>query len=132
MGKVRTVYSKDRATAADVEAGLVTTAPGTTVAAWLDYWLNEVHRDNIRPGTRADYARIIKNHIVPRIGSKNFRTLKSEDVLVMQKHISKTSTRTAQVAHHLLNRAFNDRRPRAVHREPSRCPGDSETRQGQA
>lgn len=114
--KVRTVYSKDRATAAEklrklqaeVEAGLVTTTPGTTVAAWLDFWLNEVHRGNIRPGTRADYARIIKNHIVPRIGSKNLKTLKSEEVLAMQKHISKTSTRTAQVAHHLLNRAFND------------------------
>ena len=114
--KVRSVYSKDRATCAEklrslqaeVAAGLVTTGPGTTVAEWLDYWLNEVHRDNIRPGTRKDYAGIIKNHIVPRIGSKKLKTLKSDDVLKMQKHISKTTTRTAQVAHHLLNRAFND------------------------
>lgn len=114
--KVRSVYSKDRAAAAEklrklqaeVEAGLVTTAPATTVAAWLDYWLNDFHRDNIRPGTRADYKCVITKHIVPRIGSKKLKQLKSEDVLTMQKHIAKTSTRNAQVAHHLLNRAFND------------------------
>ena len=113
---MRSVYSKDRATAAeklrklqdDVQAGLVTTGPGTTVAEWLDYWLKEVHRDNIRPGTRTDYARIINNHIVPRIGSKKLKSLKSEDVLAMQKDISSSTTRTAQVAHHILNRAFND------------------------
>ncbi len=114
--KVRSVYSKDRATAAEklrmlqdeVDAGLVTTAPATTVAEWLDYWLHEVHRDNIRPGTRTDYSRIIKRHIVPRIGSKKLKELKSDDVLAMQKDISKTTTRTAQVAHHILNRAMND------------------------
>ena len=114
--KVRSVYSKDRAACAEklrtlqaeVDAGLVTTGPTTTVAEWLDYWLDEVHRDNIRPGTRTDYRRIIKNHIVPRIGSKKLKELKSEDVLAMQKHISKTTTRTAQVAHHILNRAMND------------------------
>lgn len=114
--KVRSVYSKDRATAAEklrklqaeVEAGLITTGPGTTVGEWLAYWLAEVHRENIRPGTRTDYARIINNHIVPRIGSKKLKELKPEDVLAMQKHISKTATRTSQVAHHILNRAIND------------------------
>ncbi len=114
--KVRSVSSKDRAICAEklrklqeeVAAGLVATGPGTTVAEWLSYWLDEVHRDNIRPGTRTDYARIIKNHIVPRIGSKKLTKLKPDDVLAMQKHISRTTTRTAQIAHHILNRAMND------------------------
>lgn len=114
--KVRSVYSKDRATAAEklrklqeeVQAGLVVTAPATTVAAWLGYWLDEVHRDNIRPRTRTDYARIINNHVIPLIGSKKLTELRSEDVLAMQKQISKTTTRTAQVAHQILNRAYKD------------------------
>ena len=74
-GKRRTksIYSKDRSTAAEklrklqpeVDAGLVTAGPATTVGEWLDYWLNQVHRSSIKPGTREDYSRIINNHIRP-------------------------------------------------------------------
>ena len=61
--------------------------------------------DNIRPGTRTDYRRIIDRHIVPRIGSKKLKQLTSEDVLAMQNHIARTTTRTAQVAHHILGKS---------------------------
>ena len=114
--RVKTVYSKDRATAAeklrklqtDIAAGTVITGPVSTVEGWLDYWLNNIHRTNIRPGTREDYARIIRNHINPRIGSKRLDKLTSEEVLAMQQAISTRSTRTAQIAHHIINRALND------------------------
>jgi integrase len=114
--RTRSIYSKDRSTAAEklrklqaeVDVGLVTAGPATTLGEWLDYWLNEVHRSSIKPGTREDYSRIIKNHIRPRIGSKKLTKLLPEDVLAMQKGIAETSTRTAQIAHHIINRAFND------------------------
>lgn len=114
--RVKSVYSKNRATAADklrqlqadIEAGTVITAPASTVGEWLDYWLANVHRGKIKPGTRADYARVIKNHIKPQIGGKKLAQLIPEDVLAMQKAISVRSSRTAQVAHHVLNRALND------------------------
>lgn len=117
-GKRRTksVYSKDRATAAEklrnlqseVDAGLVTAGPATTVGDWLDYWLANIHRSKIKPGTREDYARIIRNHIKPRIGKKKLKDLEPEDVLAMQQAISASSTRTAQVAHHITNRSLSD------------------------
>src|SRR6185312_13455132 len=66
--RVKSVYSKDRATAAEklrklqscIADGAVITSPVSTVAGWLDYWLANVHRTNIKPGTREDYARIIR------------------------------------------------------------------------
>jgi integrase len=141
--RVKSVYSKDRAIAAeklrklqtDIADGTVITAPVSTVEGWLDYWLSNVHRTNIKPGTREDYARIVRNHINPRIGSKRLDKLTSEDVLAMQQGISQTSTRTAQIAHHILNRSLNDavaweratRNPAAVvptptHRKEKRDP----------
>jgi integrase len=114
--RVKSVSSKDRATAAeklrklqaDIAVGAVVTAPATTVGDWLDYWLTNIHRSKVKPGTREDYARIIRNHIKPRIGTKKLTNLLPEDVLAMQQAISATTTRTAQVAHHIVNRAMND------------------------
>lgn len=114
--RTRSVYSMDRATCAEklrklhneVSAGLVSPAPATTVGDWLDYWLANIHRSKIKPGTRTDYARVIRNDITPRIGSKKLSQLQSEDVLAMQQSVAKRSTRTAQLAHHVLNMALKD------------------------
>ncbi|HYO02332.1 MAG TPA: integrase [Mycobacterium sp.] len=114
--RVKSVYSKDRAIAAqklrtlqaDIASGTVITGPASTVGEWLDYWLSNVHRTKVKPSTREDYARIIRNHIKPQIGSKKLTKLTPEDVLAMQQVISVRSTRTAQVAHHIINRAMND------------------------
>lgn len=114
--RVKSVYSKDRGIAAeklrrlqaDIAVGAVVTAPASTVGEWLDYWLVNVHRSKLKPGTREDYARIIRNHIKPHIGTKRLNNLQPEDVLAMQQAIATTSTRTAQIAHHITNRAMND------------------------
>jgi len=50
--RTRSVYAKDRSACADklrklqdeVNAGLVSSAPATTVGDWLDYWLANIHR----------------------------------------------------------------------------------------
>ncbi|WNM74129.1 tyrosine integrase [Mycobacterium Phage Nergal] len=84
------------------------TGSSQTLAKWLDHWLKDIHRDNIRPGTFDDYARVIRLHINPHIGRKRLDTLKSEDVLGMQRAVQKHSTRTAQIAHHIVNRALTD------------------------
>lgn len=114
--RVKSVSSRDRATAAeklrklqaDIAAGEVVTAPASTVGDWLDYWLANIHRSEVKPGTREDYASIIRNHIKPYIGAKKLTNLQPEDVLAMQQAISATTTRTAQIAHHIVNRALND------------------------
>ncbi|APD18207.1 tyrosine integrase [Mycobacterium phage Hammy] len=79
-----------------------------TVESWLKHWLDDIHRDNIKPGTLDDYRRTIRLHINPHIGRKRLDVLTSEDVLRMQRAVQKSSTRTAQIAHHVLNRALKD------------------------
>lgn len=114
--RTRSVYAKDRSACADklrqlqdeVSAGLVTAAPATTVGDWLDYWLANIHRSKVKPGTRTDYARVIKNDIKPRIGAKKLNHLQPEDVLTMEQSVAKRSSRTAQLAHHILNKALRD------------------------
>lgn len=114
--RTRSVYAKDRAACADklrklqeeVSAGLVSSAPATTVGDWLDYWQANIHRSKIKPSTRTDYARVIRNDIKPRIGSKSLKALQPEDVLAMEKSIAERSTRVAQIAHHVLNKALKD------------------------
>ena len=133
--RTRSVYAKDRSACADklrklqdeVNAGLVSSAPATTVGDWLDYWLANIHRSRIKPSTRTDYAGVIKNDIKPRIGAKKLKALQSEDVLAMEKSVAKRSSRTAQIAHHILNKALDDavlwnrctRNPAAVVPTPS-------------
>ena len=114
--RTRSVYAKSRAVCAEklrklqaeVDSGLVATGPATTVGEWLPYWLANIHRSKVKPGTRADYARVIKNDIVPRLGTKKLTQLQPEDVLAMEQSVAKRSTRTAQLAHHVLNRAVAD------------------------
>ncbi|AXH46882.1 endonuclease [Mycobacterium phage Aminay] len=112
----KTVYARDRADCREkldalkreIAEGVAVEGPAMTVGAWLDYWMANVHRTNIRPGTREDYARIIRTHIKPAIGDKKLGRLTSEDVLAMQRRIEVTTTRTAQIAHHIINRALTD------------------------
>lgn len=114
--KVKSVAHKDRAIAAEklrklqaqVAEGTLITTPASTVGEWLDYWLANIHRSRVKPGTRQDYARIIRAYIKPEIGKKKLNALESEDVLAMEQAIATRSTRTAQMAHHILNRALND------------------------
>lgn len=140
--RTRSVYAKDRSACADklrklqdeVSAGLVSSAPATTVGDWLDYWLANIHRSKVKPGTRTDYARVIKNDIKPRIGTKKLTALQPEDVLAMEKAIAKRSSRTAQIAHHVINKALNDavlwnrctRNPAAVVPTPSHAKTERE------
>ena len=114
--RTRSVYSKDRSACADklrklqdeINAGLVCSAPATTVGDWLDYWLANIHRSKVKPGTRTDYARVIRNDIKPLIGTKKLNQLQPEDVLAMEQSVARRSTRTAQLAHHILNKALRD------------------------
>ena len=40
-----------------------------TVSQWLEVWLNEYARHNIKTHTRATYELLIEKHVIPRIGS---------------------------------------------------------------
>lgn len=52
----------------DVKNGVFVTPSKITFAEWLDTWLNEYAKPQLRPTTYADYYRWIKNHIKPGLG----------------------------------------------------------------
>ena len=86
-----------------------------TLAAWLDRWINEIHKDEIRPKTRSDYIRVVKQ-ISESIGDRRLDRLTPEDVRGMITHLGKGRRRT-QKAHAVLQSALKDaEREGLVHR----------------
>jgi integrase len=110
----RRVFSKNRneairklkALKADVDAGRVAYTSRTTVEAWLQRWIEDIRGPKLRPGTKDDYARTIRLHINPHIGTKRLDRLTAQDVRVMQTSIK--ASRTAQLAHVILRSALGD------------------------
>jgi integrase len=77
-----------------------------TVAKWLDYWLDHVHKERIRPTTYLDYTWSVRN-IARVIGHKKLVELQPSDVRRMHTVIGKGERRT-QKAHVVLHRALKD------------------------
>lgn len=95
--------------ASDVRTGRAGKAKTTnTVADWLQHWRENIHRANVDPSTLDDYETTTRVHIVPAIGKIKLARLTADDVRTMHKKIAESSTRQAQIAHHILNRALKD------------------------
>lgn len=77
-----------------------------TVAAWIEYWLPNVHKEKIRPTTYAGYVHTI-NNIKRAVGKTKLIELQPADVRRMAVTLGK-GTRRAQKAHVVLHRALND------------------------
>lgn len=90
----------------DVAEGRIAVTGSTTVAKWLDRWLNEIHVDKIRPTTRRDYQTTIDRHIVPAIGARKLDKLTVTHVRQMHTAIGKR--RAAEKAHVVLKKALKD------------------------
>jgi integrase len=110
----KTVSSKDYDVAVeklrklrnDITDGRIAVTGSTTVAKWLDRWLDEIHVDKIRPTTRRDYRTTIDQHIVPTIGKKRLDKLTVQNV--RQMHAAVGKRRAAEKAHVILKKALKD------------------------
>ena len=108
------VASKDRNEAirklkklrAEVDAGKIAVTSSATVEQWLNRWLPEIHRRKVRPGTYEGYERIIRLHVVPHIGHRRLDKLTAAHI--RQMHDAIWSTRSAQLAHVILQKALTD------------------------
>ena len=88
-----------------IDSGRIPTAPSTTVAKWLEYWLEFIVTPNVSPATLYHYEQSCKL-IVPRLGRKRIDRLTVHDVRAMILDIQETSTRNAQKAHGALKTAL--------------------------
>jgi integrase len=112
--KRRNVSSMDRNVCIDklkklrraVEDGTLPVTGKTTVADWLTRWIDEIHGPSLRPTTQRDYRHSIDHDITPHIGTKRLDRLTPAHVRQMHKDIE--SSRQAQKAHVVLQRALTD------------------------
>ena len=64
---------------ADKERGVLATPDRVTVTEWLNQWL-EGKTKTITESSKARYAGIIKNHLIPKLGDKKLQGLKPIDL----------------------------------------------------
>ena len=87
-GKRRTLYGKTRKEVADKlntalqeqKQGILATGPQQTVANYLNYWLEEVHKVTLKVSTYALYRRHLNNHVLPSLGHIQLRKLTADQV----------------------------------------------------
>lgn len=113
-----------------VAAGRISTTGNTTIKAWLEHWLENIQRPDVRPSTYRYYEGTVRVHLIPHIGAKRLNRLTPEDVRQMHKAVQASSDRSAQKAQQVLQRALKDaeaeglidRNVAAVVRKPKHSP----------
>lgn len=93
----------------DIAAGLITGAPNTTVAKWIDYWQREIlpTRD-ITVQTADSYRDHARLYVVPTLGKIRLDRLQPADVRRLYRHVTDTvSSRAAQKADQVLRLALD-------------------------
>jgi integrase len=117
-GKRRTLYGKTRKEVADKlntalqeqKQGILATGPQQTVANYLNYWLEEVHKVTLKVSTYALYRRHLDNHILPSLGHIQLRKLTADQVQAFCSQMSKNGLKsgTVRLVHTILDAALQD------------------------
>lgn len=115
---IREVTSMDRSTCLDkrdkliedIEAGVDPMAPRQTVKTYLTYWIDNVAKKRVAPGTLTTYRAAVTKHITPAIGHHRLDLLRPPHILAMLATVEKKglSTRTAQSVYAVLSVALED------------------------
>lgn len=86
-----------------------------SLAEWLDYWLEETIKENIRETTYDSYSQKIRRHILPYFGKALLREIREEEIVEYQKWLSaRLSVGTAQGVFRILRAAFREARKRKL------------------
>lgn len=83
------------------------TSKAATVGDWLDEWLRDVAKPNVRPKTYVDYERCVRLHLKPRLGREKIARLTPQGIRRIEQAIAKDHTpATAASAHRTLSVAL--------------------------
>lgn len=91
---------------AEIQMGIMPISGSTTVFAWLDYWLAEVKKPNVRPNTYDYYEESVRLHIKPHLENRRLRHLTPEHVRSMVN--AANTPPNAMRAHKTLKLALKD------------------------
>jgi integrase len=110
------VYGRDRdvvrarvaALVAGEAAGVPVPHERWTVAAYLEYWLEEVVRPTLQPRTYQGYEAVVRRHPVPVIGQRPLARLSTRDVrrVLVRVRAGGGSARQVQWVHAVLRTAL--------------------------
>lgn len=105
--KVRAMQ-KFRDLRTEVESGQYSPRAAMNVEAWMNYWVEEIMKPNIRPNTYRSYRGIVNNQIVPTMGKKRM-PVRPADIRTNIKQVSeKWSVRTAELTHFVWTKSMAD------------------------
>ena len=117
-GKRKTFYGKTRKEVQEKlkialreqQQGTLITTPEQTVKQFLDDWLENSHKQNVRPRSHERYEQIVRLHIIPYIGKVQLQRLSPQQLkkLYADKLKEGLSAITVTAIHNLLHRALDD------------------------
>lgn len=92
------------------QQGTLVTAPQQTVKQYLEYWLEEVHRQSIRARTYERYEEIIRLHLVPVLGRHPLEKLSPQHLqsFYNKKLKEGLSATTVTTIHNVLHKALDN------------------------
>src|SRR6266581_8761767 len=115
-GKRKTFYGKTRREVQEQlkpavhqqQEGTLITAPQQTLKQYLEYWLEEVHRQSIRDRTYERYEQIVRLHLVPVLGHHPLQKLMPQHLqsFYNKKLKEGLSTTTVISFHNVLHKAL--------------------------
>lgn len=91
------VLAKKKAFLAALEEGVYTPPAKWTVASWLNVWVKE-YTTNLRDSTIANYASVIKNHIIPSLGGAKLSALTKPAIQAFYNDLGKNTTKHRALA----------------------------------
>jgi integrase len=101
------------------QQGLPIQTAGTTLAVFLDEWLEDTVKHSVRPRTYDSYKSISKNHLIPSLGKHKLLDLTQQHVMAMMKAKREAGSSERNIAYMrvVLRIALNEaQRQDIVHR----------------
>ena len=91
------------------EQGILATGPQQTVKQFLEYWLEDVHKLKVRPGTYEVYRTVLDNHLIPVLGHIKLQKLTTQQVqtLYAKKLKEGLSSQRVQTIRAVLHKALD-------------------------
>ena len=108
-GKTRKeVQEKLKTALYEQQRGLLVTGPQQKVGAFLIHWLEDVHKQSIRPRTYERYEEIIRLHLVPELGHHQLQKLSPQQLqsFYTKKLEGGLSSTTVISFHNVLHKAL--------------------------
>ncbi|HEY0754261.1 MAG TPA: site-specific integrase [Ktedonobacteraceae bacterium] len=117
-GKRRVFYGKKKSEVIDkigealhdLRRGMLPTSSNATLQEYIEQWLEEVHKDTIKLKTYTDYQGLLRNYIIPGLGTIKLQSLTPQQIQAFyaKKLREGFAPKTVKNIHVLLHKSLSD------------------------